>query len=150
MIVTVLILIVGLCAICQSTRARREAALVFTVITMLHELLFYDRVGLFYYGTAALFDAIIILCTANLVVISGLVKSIHRISIASIFFNMSGWIMWRLYLSPTAYNVAFILLYTWAILVLLKGERGGARGNRMDSWAYYLRFNTNLRGANCD
>lgn len=150
MIVTLLIFIVGLCAIFQPTKARREAALVFIVITMLHELLFYDRVGLFYYGTAALFDVIIIVCTANLVVISGLVKSIHRISIASIVFNMSGWIMWRLYLPPVAYDMVFILLYAWAILVLLRGERGGARGNRLDSWAYYLRFNTNLRGVNCD
>lgn len=150
MIVTILIFTIGLCAVFQRTRARREAALVFTVITMLHELLFYDRVGLFYYGTAALFDMIIIVCTANLAIISGLTKSVHRISIASVVFNLSGWIMWRLYLSPVAYNVAFILLYAWAILVLLKGERSSARGSRLDSWAYYLRFNSYPRGTNCD
>ena len=150
MIVTILIFIIGLCAIFQRTRARREAALVFTVLTMLHELLFYDRVGLFYYGTAALFDMIIVVCTANLAVISGLTRSIHSVSIASVVFNLSGWIMWRLYLSPVAYNVAFILLYAWVILVLLKGERSSARGSRMGSWAYYLRFTPYIRSTNCD
>ena len=147
MIVTNLIIVIGLCSVFQSTRARRDAALIFTVITMLHELLFYDRVGLFYYGTAALFDMAIIIGTANLTVVSSLIRDIHRISLASIVLNFSGWIMWQLYLSPASYNLAFILLYTWAIAVLIKGERKGARGARLDSWAYSLRFNTRPCGS---
>ena len=148
MIVTGLIIAMGVCAIFQPTQARREAALIFTCVTMLHELLFYDRVGLFYYGTAALFDIAIIVGTANLAVMPRLVKDIHRVSLTSIVLNFSGWIMWQLYLSPAAYNLAFILLYAWVIVLLIKGERKSARGGRLDSWAYFLRFNSYIRGAN--
>ena len=150
MIVTSLIIIIGICATLQPTKARKEAALVFICITMLHELFFYDSVGLLYYGTAAFFDAIIIFSTANLAVMSSLTRSIHRISMVSIVFNFSGWIMWRLYLLPSAYNMAFMVLYVWAIIVLIMGERESARGARLDRWAYYLRFTPNPRGANCD
>ena len=150
MIVSSLIVVIGICAIFQPTKARKEAALLFICITMLHELLFYDSVGLLYYGTAAFFDGIIIFSTANLTVVSGLTRSIHRISIVSMVFNFSGWIMWRLYLLPSAYNMAFVALYVWAVIVLIMGERESARGARLDRWAYYLRFTPNPRGVNCD
>ena len=32
--------------------------------------------------------------------------------------NFAGWIMWYLYLDPTAYNAVFVAIYLYAIMIL--------------------------------
>ena len=75
-----------------------------------------------YFATAGLLDLFIIVLTANLVTTTGLVAEFHRICGASIIFNAAGWITWRHYIDLTGYALAYVLLYSWTILVLVKDE----------------------------
>jgi hypothetical protein len=138
---SILIFIIGALAILQPTPARQKAALVFAGLTLLHEIVFKNLDGLWYYGSAAFVDMAIISITANLKYTPRLIRDLHRVCLASIILNASGWIMWMLYLSPVSYNVSFIFLYAWSVIVLLRRDRQYAGDNLLDSWADCFRFN---------
>ncbi len=142
MIVNYLILALGVAAIAQPTAARRKVAGVFIAATLLHCVIGEWLGGTAYYISAAVLDSAIITITANLKETPRLTRDIHHICIASIVLNASGWVTYMLYVPPMGYNLSFIFLYLWSIMVLIKGERRYSGDNTMDTWAYYLRFNS--------
>lgn len=112
----------------QPTREREYAAFLFTGFAVCHYVLMYDVDGWLYYFSAAALDAAVVFFTLRLKIISPVIESIHSICYISIMMNFFGWLLWQLYLPPDAYNSAFLLIYAWAIMNLLRRETGDAGG----------------------
>ena len=124
-----LLFVLLLVAALQPTIERAYAGFMFACFAIVHYVLMYNVEGWIYYFSAALLDASIVFFTLKLRVISPVIESLHAICYISILMNFFGWILWHLYLPPDAYNVAFLLVYAWAILNLLRREPGDARGS---------------------
>ena len=144
-----LILALGVAALLQPTPARQKVAAVFVFMTLLHCVVGERLDGLAYYASAAVLDSAIIAITANFKETSQITRSIHRICLASIVLNAAGWITYMLYIPPVGYNLSFIFLYLWSIIVLMKRDRRYDGNFTMDRWARYLRFSSYKRFSNC-
>ena len=110
-------------AMVQPTYERRYAGLVFAVIAGLHYLLSYSAEGWGYYFSAATADAVVVMLTIRLKILSPVISTIHTICYVSIVMNFIGWIMWMSHIHHYAYNAAFLLIYGWAIINLSRKER---------------------------
>lgn len=127
-LLTVLMLMVG--------RLRSDAVAagaLFVGAAIVHDLWFGALDGFAYYGSAALFDLGVILAIARLSEISEFNQKIQKISVLSIFLNAYGCFAWFAYLSPIAYNWAYIALYGSALIVFQIGS-GPSVGVRADRW----------------
>ena len=120
--ISILICILLLVALMQTTSERLYAGTLFALLAGVHHLAFYTTDGIAYYGSAALVDMSVVFFTLRLRNISSAIRSIQDICIASILLNAIGWIMWMLYMPPHAYNAMFIALYSWAIITLLRKD----------------------------
>lgn len=141
-------LFVGMCivAFIQPNAPRFFAAVIFVSITLLHELFLSHYDGLLYYGSAALFDLAIIILTSGINPVPRMVLSLHRICIVSILVNLLGWVIWFFYLPPLTYDLAFVVLYAWALITLINRNGLDVGGYTLDSWATCFRFNRNTWG----
>jgi len=139
--ITLLIYAVVIVSFIQPNAPRFFAAIIFTSITLLHELLFSSYDGLQYYGSAALFDLAVIVFTSGINPVPKMVLSLHRICIVSIFANLTGWVLWFFYYPPLVYDVTFIAIYTWTLIILVKRSGLDVGGYTMDSWNTCFRFN---------
>ncbi|MCK5018039.1 MAG: hypothetical protein KAS32_13365 [Candidatus Peribacteraceae bacterium] len=100
------------------------APLIFATVALMHDLYLSSLDGLFYYGSAAVFDFVVIILLSKLKPIM-LVCDIQLISLISMILNAIGWAMWMFYLSPALYNGAFIGLYLCACFVIGRGTHAG-------------------------
>ena len=149
MIVGYLILVLSVVAVLQPTVARQKVAVVFVFAALLHDVAGEQLDGGMYYISAALLDSVIITITANFKETSQVTRSIHRICLASIVLNTAGWVTYMLYVPPVGYNLSFIFLYLWSIIVLMKRNRRYDGDNTLDTWSYYFRFSSYKRLSNC-
>lgn len=120
-------------ALFQPSRDRFNVAMLFAVFTEGHGLFMSNLDGMEYYVSAALFDLLVIAGLFLYPMKTRLIEELQRISIVSIMLNFFGWIAWMLYFPPTAYNVSFMMLYTWTIITLLRKERGHVGDHSLDS-----------------
>lgn len=125
---TIVLIALMLAVLVQPTIPRAIAAMVFASLSVVHDIAFSDLNGLAYYGSAALFDLIVILIL-NFTPLTKLSIRLQLISSVSISLNFIGWIMWTLYLPPDAYNAAFIVLYLVSALALIIGSGGDDMGD---------------------
>lgn len=133
MIISSLILIITVLALLQE-KHRRTPALICALLLLIHDNFMVSLDGVLYYLSDAMFCFIIIFMTANLKETSRLIVKLHYIFLIGIVLNLYGWVIWMLYLPPTSYNVAFMLLYTSIIIVLLSWD-GVEHGNyKIDRW----------------
>lgn len=102
----------------------RAAPLIFATVALMHDLYLSSLDGLYYYGSAALFDLVVIILLTQLRPVF-IVCDIQLISLMSMFLNLIGWTMWMCYLSPALYNWAFIGLYLCACFVIGRGTHAG-------------------------
>lgn len=123
-ILLVLLLIVAMKL--QKTEERKYAGLVYAGMAIAHHIIMYFADGWLYYFSAAAVDALVVFFTLRLRIMSPVIESIHAICYVSIAVNAFGWVIWRLELPPDSYNAAFLLIYSWAIITLLRKERGDA------------------------
>lgn len=103
----------------QPNTPRKFGAFVFVVPAILHDLFLGDLGGFEYYFSAALFD---LFACAGLAAIRPVTKMAIRLQIicgVSIAFNLGGFVLWWLYMSPFAYNTCYLFLYAVAAYVLL-------------------------------
>ena len=142
MIVNYLILMLCTVALLQPTPARLKVASVFSGAALLHCIIGEQLDGGTYYLSAAILDSAIITITANFKEVSQITRDIHRICLASIVLNASGWVTYMLYIPPMGYNLSFIFLHLWSIIVLMKRNRRYDGDNTMDTWAYYFRLSS--------
>ena len=138
MIIEWLIITIAFLALRQDGR-RFPAALIFAASLLIHDVFLSELDGLLYYGSAALFDLMVITWLANLKGTSELTVNLLRISLASVVLNFTGWLMWVSYLEPSLYNISYVLLYSCAIIALIKEEGTGYGGYKLDRWASCFR-----------
>lgn len=130
----------------QPNAPRFYAAVCFLAITLSHEGIAGHLTGLAYYGSAALFDLLIIILTAGINPVPRMVLWLHRVCMVSIVANGIGWVMWYAYWPPYAYDATFIVIYLWALVTLLERDAADDMGGfTADSWASCFRFSVNPR-----
>ena len=141
MIITVLLGAIILVAFFQPNAPRLFAALSFVGITLSHELFLSNLDGLQYYGSAALFDLVIIILTSGINPVPKMVIDLHRICMVSIIANLVGWVLWFFYVPPLFYDASFAVIYTWTLITLINRNGSDVGGYTLDSWASCFRFN---------
>lgn len=139
--ITYLIYALIVVAFIQPNAPRLFAAVLFMAVITLHEFLLSDLDGLQYYGSAALFDLLIIILTSGINPVPKMVLSLHRICIASILVNLLGWVLWFFYFPPLVYDAAFACLYAWTLIIFIIRDGVNVGGYSLDSWAACFRFN---------
>lgn len=139
MIVSILIYTIAVLSLLQRTDQRLYAALVYSFFTVTHEMFLNNLDGIWYYGSAGLFDLFIICYLSRPYSIPKLTTRLIHLSIASIMINFIGWIAWMLYFPPYFYNTAFMLIYILAIAALLTGDRMNDGGVSLDRWLHWVR-----------
>jgi len=140
---SVLLVVLAVATIFQPTAPRMYAALCVVGATVLHDLLLSDLDGLAYYGSAALFDLGAIMLIAGITPVPLMVIRLQSLCLLSILANAAGWVTWSLYLSPVAYDAAFLFLYFFMFLVLVQRSDADGVGGcfTVDSWRSCFRFN---------
>lgn len=141
MIVTGLLIAIIVVAFLQPNAPRLFAALSFVGVTLSHELFLSNLDGLQYYGSAALFDLVIIILTSGINPVPKMVIDLHRICMVSIIANLVGWVLWFLYVPPLFYDASFVLIYAWTMITLINRNGSDVGGYTLDSWASCFRFN---------
>jgi len=139
--ITVLLSLIAVTVLFQPNAPRFFAAVVFVVITLSHEFFMSDFEGLAYYGSAALFDMGIIMLTSGINPVHQMVIDLQRICLASVFVNFMGYFIWLFYLPSTVYDMSFMVLYTWTLIILTERNGADVGGYRLDSWYSCFRFN---------
>ena len=100
----------------QKSQQRLLLASFYVLINTVHLLLFNGLYGSSYYLVSALFDLLVMTSVSSIHIPQTL--SVQKLCIISIVANFAGWVMWFLYLDPAAYNVVFIAIYIYAIIIL--------------------------------
>lgn len=127
-ILPLLLAAVIIVALFQPTDERLFAGSMFAITSAIHYIAFYNIDGIAYYGSAALTDLAVIFLTIRLRIISKTIEHLQNICVVSILLNGIGWVVWMLYLPPDVYNTSFIILYSAAIITLLRKDESDADG----------------------
>lgn len=98
-----------------------KASFIFVACATLFNILFGNLDGSIYFFAAALCDFVVTGLLFNLR-ISRKVLDVMLVSIVSLGLNLVGWILWYLYQPPDIYTGLFGILYTTAIVVILKKD----------------------------
>jgi hypothetical protein len=114
---------------------RNIPVLFFVCICILHDVIFGAYEGFAYYGTAAMFDYLVLLVMRRSF-------GVQLICLVSIIFNMFGYMDWFLYLPPTLYDYSLLFLYMITAVVCAQGggdgfgDGGGGTGFRANDSAF--------------
>lgn len=136
-------LIIFVLALCQPNANRMLAGLIYGCVGLAHWALLSWWVNDFaYYTTAGGASLLTILLIGRLRVISSTALSLIRVSLVEIVMNGVGCLLWYMYQPPLIYNLAFTLIFAWAIVVLLRKDRADEMGGDLEvgSWGDYLRL----------
>ncbi len=134
MIVSALLLLMAMATFLQPDSKRFTIAFVFLFVTVSFDILMKDVEGFWYYFGAAFCDAAIATMIFKIKPLEKISISLIVISFVSFWLNIAGYISWRAEQDTNPYWYAFILLYTWAILSLLKGTRADVVGIYRNNW----------------
>ena len=136
-----LALIVGVVSVFQQTDERLYAACIFSIITLGYMIagVFIDSGA--YYIIAGLLDLSIIILLSYITKVVSTTILLQRISILSIILNTYGFYAYMTYQEPHFYNMAFILLYLYAVVVLTRKDgENDKRGYSVVDWTSRLRL----------
>lgn len=143
MIVSGLIFAIALLSVFQCSD-RRMTALVFTLLTLQHDLFFQEAGGLNYFLSAGLTDIIIMVIIAKLRIITKLTMNLLNICLGFILLNFVAWVMWEFSLPyENMYVLVAIILYFCAIVSLLSRDgirNGNYRNYRFNEWSNNFRM----------
>ncbi len=142
MIITGLLIAIVVVAFFQPNAPRLFAALSFVGVTLSHELFLSNLDGLQYYGSAALFDLVIIILTSGINPVPKMVIDLHRICMVSIIANLVGWVLWFLYVPPLFYDASFAAICAWTLIPLINRIGSDVGGFTLDSWAFCVQLNS--------
>jgi len=112
----------------------RDACIIFSVLTALHELLFMNEMGFIYLFSDALFALLMITLLKSLKP-TKLIDELLRICIMIIGLSFIGYFVWLNYMSMEFINSAGIALYLYSALIV--GGSNGAMG-RDNRWRSFI------------
>lgn len=130
-VLTCLLIDVGLLTLMQPAGQRFFAAAAFTGFVLAHELVLSSSEGILYFGSAAMFDLIVIFLIRDVAAESSVALSLQRVCALSLITNAAGWALWFFYAPLILYNVAFLGIYAWALHVLTRRDRVNVGGNSL-------------------
>jgi hypothetical protein len=123
-----LLAILSIIALASTSRVNMWALTLFTIPS----LLFYvvaDYIQESHYIFAALIDLFIIYSLSRIDEPTKLVAYLAIASLASMFINLIGWIIYMMYLEPVFYEMAGVLLYAVVIVLALWDKVNGHPSN---------------------
>jgi hypothetical protein len=131
----------------QKTNERMVVAFIFTFVVLGFDFISHmvDIPPFFYYIAAGILDLMVILIISNLNKLCRLSDDILLISLISIAYNFAGFVMFNAGQEDLVYRAMYLILYGWALFVLMRGEPendGNAKGG---TWLYSLRVNADTR-----
>lgn len=132
MTVAALLCVIGIFTWCQPSAARRKAALIFIVPTVIHSLASGSLSDRWYYLSAALTDSFAIILLSCLVAVDKLTVRLMIFSALSMCLNLVGLIMYEMYQPATIYDALFIALYAGVIIALADQEGSNVGMGRTD------------------
>ena len=122
----------------QPTFSRKLLAGLFVGLTVLFDFLSGSLGGDAYYLLAGTTDVLMLVVLANIKA-TWLSIGLAQVCLTSIFANYIGWKMWASSGYPSLYTALFVLIYSYAILVMLREERDVRDNNKN---VYYYWFHT--------
>lgn len=136
-----LVFVISMLSIFQDDK-RRQAALYFSLFTLIHTLAWgQSPESGYYYLTAALNDLFIIFVITHLRYTTKLTERLAIISLAFTVVNALSWTLWFNGVAPHATAYIAVLLYLSTIVVLLTWD-GKEDGNyRLSGWSEFLHVN---------
>lgn len=122
MIVSVLLCVIGIFALCQPSAARRKTALLYAIPTLAFTLVSGLLSDEWYYMGAALIDSLTIILLSWLVVVDKLAVRLMILSAVSMSLNVVGLAMYEMHQPSTFYDALFIALYIGVIIAIVDQE----------------------------
>ena len=151
MILTVLLLLLCIASLLQSTSSKLYSAVLFSSLALGHEVLFSDLDGLIYYSSDALLQLVFIYLSSRIEPTNTLTLYLQKIAIVIIVLDIIGWIAWTAYAPPTLYNFSFLLTYSATIIILIHNRDSADVGSTADSrWLPGIRLNIASRNLHSD
>lgn len=120
----VMIIVVALCT-------RQIPAVILASVILIQDIAATNLDGWLYYVSDGFSNLVVLAILCLLSRPSKLTTNIIYLSFCSLILNFYGWIMWICYLSPQSYDKGFLILYSVAIYIILRGE--GERNCNCDS-----------------
>ena len=124
----------------QPNAPRFFGAAIFGSLTISHSLLLSELDGLAYYGSAAIFDLLFMIITSSMSPVPDMIFSLYKVCLASMVVNAFGWVLWMTYQPHVLYNCAFLVIYGWAFVVLLRRGKVDVGDYTLDSWRTCFHF----------
>lgn len=142
-LITFLISALAVGVLFQGNAQRFYAAGIFSGAAYLHEFLLSETTGIIYYGSAALFELVIVVLLSG---INPLPKMALRLQIISFLFvltHLFGWVIWFFYFPPFLYDLACAVLFSLALITLILRDKKDVGSFALDCWLSCFRFDRN-------
>lgn len=79
--------------------------------------------GWWHYHLGATLDLCVLVALSRLSHVNGLTKLLAGVTLYSIYLNIAGYVMYELYMEPYVYDMAFNILYSITIVMVLLNGR---------------------------
>ena len=127
----------------QPTIQRTFCAVVFilSIITLVLFSIYVELAELamiWRYGSAAFTCLTVVLITSQLTCIPDLLPKLHIICLVSIALNGLGYWLWYSYQHPVFYDISFIVIYMYTIILFRTREHMDEFGNNSDSFGFHF------------
>lgn len=123
MILSLMFILLAIATVIQPNIKRFLIALVFTSEVIIHDLFFSGLSGDLYFFVAALGNMIAMIILYSVSIKYRLAEKLSLICLISIPSNFLGYILWYNSYPTWIYEILFILIYSCAVIVMLKGSR---------------------------
>lgn len=135
------IVIIGLCVVVQNSWPRRFVAAIFASAIIGHDWFFHTISAdlYWYFLSAGILDYAVIILILRMKNITKLGLDIQIIAFASFMYNLVGWMYAGFGVDTAVYSSMYLVLYSWSIFVLLRGEPQDVGYSSMDSWVSAFR-----------
>ena len=111
-----------------------RGAVFFSLASLVHWELSGGLSDILYYASACVADFAILYVLYGLRPVDDTVDGLAWVCVAAFVANVAGLVMWFLYYSPALYNFSLTLVYLAALVVVVKGAKGGGLGNSEFFW----------------
>ncbi len=100
-----------------------------------------------YYASAVVADFVALIALCSIRPVSDIVYGLAFVCVASIVVNIVGYVAWWFYFPPWLYDAAFVLIYSAALVVVVKGGFNGMGGRPVRWHLAFPAFPTRARSA---
>ena len=147
LVVSIMMITIVLCLFVQKSTPRLYAAAIFAIIINGHDQLFHALSDnqYWYYISAGGTDLLVVMLISNLKCVPRLAIDLQMVALISIVYNFIGWVLYMKGYDAFIYIALYVVLYGWAIIMLLRGEPRNVGDFTMDSWISIFRINAYSR-----